>query len=46
MNQMDFMSLNENSNDFTNEDDFSSDKIDQYSKDVSAIYESSLRWIL
>lgn len=42
MNQMDFMSLNENSNDFTNEDDFSSDKIDQYSKDVSAIDESSL----
>lgn len=34
INQMDFMSLNENNNDFTNEDDFSSDKLDQYSKDV------------
>lgn len=36
INQMDYLSLSQNNNDFTlNEDDFSSDKIDQYSKDVS-----------
>lgn len=33
---MDYLSLSQNNNDFTlNEDDFSSEKIDQYSKDVS-----------
>jgi hypothetical protein len=36
INQMDYLSLSQNNNDFTlNEDDFSSDKLDQYSKDVS-----------
>lgn len=36
INQMDYLSLSQNNNDFTlNEDDFSSEKIDQYSKDVS-----------
>lgn len=33
---MDYLSLSQNNNDFTlNEDDFSNEKIDQYSKDVS-----------
>lgn len=40
LNQMDYMSLNENNNDFTNEDDFSNDKIDHYSKDVSEACEN------
>lgn len=36
ISQMDYLSLSQNNNDFTlNEDDFSSEKIDQYSKDVS-----------
>lgn len=35
INQMDYLSLSQNNNDFTNEDDFSNEKIDQYSKDVS-----------
>lgn len=35
INQMDYLSLSQNNNDFTNEDDFASDKLDQYSKDVS-----------
>jgi hypothetical protein len=36
INQMDYLSLSQNNDDFTlNEDDFSNEKIDQYSKDVS-----------
>lgn len=36
INQMEYLSLSQNNNDFTlNEDDFSNEKIDQYSKDVS-----------
>ena len=34
---MDYMNLNNSNSDFTNEDDFASDKIDQYSKEVSLI---------
>lgn len=40
---MDYLSLSQNNNDFTlNEDDFSSEKIDQYSKDVSVLTPSSI----
>lgn len=38
IDQMDYMNLNNSNSDFTNEDDFASDKIDQYSKDVSFVY--------
>lgn len=40
---MDYLSLSSNNNDFTlNEDDFSSDKIDQYSKDVWEAFQFTL----
>jgi hypothetical protein len=46
INQMDYLSLSQNNNDFTlNEDDFSSDKLDQYSKDVSRNEEKGLRGV-
>ena len=37
IDQMDYMSLNNSNSNFTNEDDFASDKIDQYSKEVSNV---------
>ncbi|CAO1403464.1 unnamed protein product [Diamesa serratosioi] len=37
IDQMDYMNLNNSNSDFTNEDDFASDKIDQYSKDARNI---------
>ncbi|CAO1392236.1 unnamed protein product [Diamesa hyperborea] len=37
IDQMDYMNLNNSNSDFTNEDDFASDKIDQYSKEARNI---------
>lgn len=46
INQMDYLSLSQNNNDFTlNEDDFTNEKIDQYSKDVSPLLQlNDLMW--